>query len=53
MAEKKHGSDTMVGRGDLTKRVGVEQLRMRGVEVEQLGVRSRNGKYRTLSANVP
>ncbi|CAA9302220.1 MAG: hypothetical protein AVDCRST_MAG93-4685 [uncultured Chloroflexia bacterium] len=53
MADKKHAGDAIVGRADLTKRVGIEQLRMRGVEVEQLGVRSRNGKYRTLSANVP
>ena len=33
---KKHASDAMVKRGDLSKRVGVEQIRMRGVEVEQL-----------------
>lgn len=36
MAEKKHASDSMVKRGDLTKRVGVEQIRMRGVNVEKL-----------------
>jgi ferritin-like protein len=36
MAEKKHASDAVVKRGDLTKRVGVEQLRMRGVKVEEL-----------------
>ena len=33
---KKHASDAMVKRGDTSKRVGVEQIRMRGVEVEQL-----------------
>src|SRR5205085_2205747 len=31
-----HASDSMVKRGDLSKRVGVEQMRMRGVNVEQL-----------------
>ena len=35
-APKKHGSDAVVKRGDLTKRVAVEQLRKRGVNVEQL-----------------
>ncbi|HZU21499.1 MAG TPA: DNA protection during starvation protein [Terriglobales bacterium] len=35
-APKKHGSDSVVKRGDLTRRVGVEQLRKRGVNVEQL-----------------
>jgi ferritin-like protein len=35
-ATKKHASDAIVGRGDLSKRVGAEQLRLRGVEVEQL-----------------
>src|SRR5207237_2735309 len=29
-------SDSMVKRGDLSKRVGVEQIRMRGVNVEKL-----------------
>jgi ferritin-like protein len=33
---KKHASDALVKRGDLSKRVGIEQIRMRGVEVEQL-----------------
>jgi ferritin-like protein len=33
---KSHPSDTLVKRGDLTKRVGVEQVRTRGVDVEQL-----------------
>src|SRR2546425_8702934 len=33
---KKRASDAMVKRGDISKRVGVEQIRMRGVEVEQL-----------------
>jgi ferritin-like protein len=33
---KKHASDAIVKRGDLSKRVGIEQIRMRGVEVEQL-----------------
>jgi ferritin-like protein len=33
---KKHASDAIVGKGDLTKRVGAEQIRLRGVEVEQL-----------------
>ncbi len=33
---KKHGSDTIVKAGDVTKRVGVEQLRKRGVDVEHL-----------------
>src|SRR5947208_1921511 len=36
MAEKKHGSDGIVKRGDLSKRVGVEQIRKRGVNVEHL-----------------
>jgi ferritin-like protein len=36
MAEKKHGSDAVVKRGDTSKRVGVEQLRMRGVNVDDL-----------------
>ncbi len=36
MAVKKHASDSMVPHGDLTKRVGVEQIRMRGVDVERL-----------------
>jgi ferritin-like protein len=36
VAEKKHASDAVVGHGDLTKRVGVEQLRLRGVDVEHL-----------------
>jgi ferritin-like protein len=36
MAEKKHASDGIVGAGDLTKRVGIEQIRMRGVDVEHL-----------------
>jgi ferritin-like protein len=36
MADKKHASDGIVAAGDLTKRVGVEQIRMRGVEVERL-----------------
>jgi hypothetical protein len=34
MATKKHASDSIVAAGDLTKRVGIEQIRMRGVEVE-------------------
>src|SRR5438046_9284642 len=34
--QKKHASDNIVARGDLNKRVGVEQLRRRGLEVEQL-----------------
>ena len=33
---KTHASDTLVRRGDLSKRVGVEQVRLRGVDVEQL-----------------
>lgn len=33
---KKHGSDSVVKRGDLTKRVGVEQLRARGVDVDRI-----------------
>src|SRR5437667_10846568 len=33
---KKHASDAIVRRGDLSKRVGIEQIRLRGVEVEQL-----------------
>jgi ferritin-like protein len=33
---KKHASDGIVGHGDLTKRVGVEQIRMRGVDVDRL-----------------
>lgn len=33
---KKHASDGIVGHGDLTKRVGVEQIRARGVDVEKL-----------------
>jgi ferritin-like protein len=36
MAEKKHASDNIVKRGDLSKRVGVEQIRKRGVDVEHL-----------------
>lgn len=36
MAEKKHAGDSIVGRGDLTKRVGVESIRARGVNVEEL-----------------
>lgn len=36
MAEKRHASDRIVGAGDVSKRVGVEQIRMRGVEVEKL-----------------
>jgi ferritin-like protein len=36
MAEKKHASDGVVAAGDVTKRVGVEQLRMRGVDVDHL-----------------
>lgn len=36
MPEKKHASDAIVGRGDVTKRVGIEQIRMRGVNVEEL-----------------
>jgi ferritin-like protein len=37
MAEqKKHGSDAMVSRGDLTKRVSIEQIRMRGIDVDNL-----------------
>ncbi len=36
MAEKKHASDGVVRAGDLTKRVGVEQIRMRGVDVDRL-----------------
>ena len=35
-AEKKHGSDAVVKRGDISKRVGVEQLRIRGVDVDRL-----------------
>src|SRR5437773_5392606 len=34
--QKKHASDNIVARGDLNKRVGVEQLRRHGLEVEQL-----------------
>src|SRR5437870_8464954 len=33
---KKHASDGIVASGDLTKRVGIEQLRMRGVDVDRL-----------------
>jgi ferritin-like protein len=36
MAEKRHGSDAVVKRGDASKRVAVEQLRMRGVNVDDL-----------------
>jgi ferritin-like protein len=36
MADKKHASDNIVKRGDLSKRVGVEQIRKRGVDVEHL-----------------
>jgi ferritin-like protein len=36
MADKQHAADGIVAHGDLTKRVGVEQIRMRGVNVEQL-----------------
>lgn len=36
MAEKKHASDSVVAAGDLTKRVGVEQIRIRGVDVDHL-----------------
>ncbi|HXN21396.1 MAG TPA: DNA protection during starvation protein [Candidatus Dormibacteraeota bacterium] len=36
MATKKHASDSVVKRADLTKRVGVEQIRARGVNVEHL-----------------
>jgi ferritin-like protein len=36
MATKKHASDAIVGHGDVTKRVGIEQIRMRGVDVESL-----------------
>jgi len=34
--EKKHASDAIVKRGDVSKRVGVEQLRTRGVDVDRL-----------------
>ncbi len=33
---KVHASDSVVRRGELSKRVGVEQLRLRGVKVEEL-----------------
>lgn len=33
---KKHASDNIVKRADLSKRVGVEQIRMRGVDVDHL-----------------
>lgn len=36
MDEKKHASDGIVRAGDLTRRVGVEQIRMRGVDVDRL-----------------
>ncbi len=36
MSIKKHASDSVVKRADLTKRVGVEQIRARGVNVEHL-----------------
>lgn len=36
MATKKHATDAVVKRADLTKRVGVEQIRARGVNVEHL-----------------
>jgi ferritin-like protein len=36
MPTKKHASDSVVKRADLTKRVGVEQIRARGVNVERL-----------------
>ncbi len=36
MAQKKHASDGIVAAGDVTKRVGVEQIRMRGVDVDHL-----------------
>src|SRR5438067_7007939 len=36
MAEKKHAGDNIVAHGDLTKRVGIEQIRMRGVDVDHL-----------------
>ena len=35
MAEKKHASG-IVAAGDLTQRVGVEQIRARGIDVDQL-----------------
>jgi len=36
VSEKKHASDAIVKRGDVSKRVGVEQLRTRGVDVDRL-----------------
>jgi len=36
MADKKHASDGIVSTGDLTKRVGIEQVRLRGVDVDHL-----------------
>jgi hypothetical protein len=39
---KKHARDAMVKRGDLSKRVGVEQIRMRGRE----GVSRPSGHFR-------
>ncbi len=36
MAKKKHASDSVVAAGDVTKRVGVEQIRVRGVDIDHL-----------------
>ncbi|MDE2126389.1 MAG: DNA protection protein DPS [Armatimonadetes bacterium] len=36
MAEKKHASDGVVAAGDLTMRVGIEQMRKRGVNIDLL-----------------
>jgi ferritin-like protein len=36
MPEKKHASDAIVKRGDTSKRVGIEQVRKRGVDVDRL-----------------
>src|SRR5438477_13016872 len=36
MPTKKHASDSMVKRGDVSKRVSIEQLKMRGVDTDRL-----------------
>lgn len=36
MVKKRHAADNIVAAGDVSKRVGVEQIRMRGVDVDKL-----------------
>ena len=50
---KKRASDAMVKRGDISKRVGVEQIRMRGVEVEQLVEKDRGAGFLLLCTARP